>query len=102
MRGEHDAGQYFLAKRVGKFVEPRTMQRHFRRVLDKCGIRPVKFHVLRHTFATNSINANMNKKCLSAIMGHSSVQVTLDIYVHPTLEMKRKSMEKINDATEEV
>lgn len=85
----------YILTGTDKPVEPRMMQYHFKKVLKNCGIEPVKFHILRHTFATNSMASGVDVKCLSAILGHSSAKVTLDIYVHPTLEMKRKSMAKI-------
>ena len=97
LRDFYRPGTYFLTCNE-KYIEPRMVQYHFKRILQKCDIEPVKFHILRHTFATTSIEAGVDVKCLSAILGHSSVRVTLDIYVHPTLEMKLKSMAKIGKA----
>ncbi len=94
--GEHNPEQYFLANNVDQIVEPRTVQYHFKKILMACDIKPIKFHILRHTFATNSIEAGVDVKCLSAILGHSNIQITLDSYVHPTFEMKKKSMAKIS------
>lgn len=54
-----------------------------------------KFHTLRHTFATNCIEIGMDIKSLSEILGHSSVEITLNTYVHSSLKAKRKYLEKL-------
>lgn len=77
-----------------KPIDVRTVQKRFSSVLYRCHIRKVKFHVIRHTFATKWVNANFDIKSLSEILGHSSVNITLSLYVHPSMETKRK---QIND-----
>lgn len=76
-------------------VEPRTMEYHFKRVLKAAGLEPVNFHCLRHTFATRCVEAGFDVKTLSEILGHSSITMTMNRYVHPTLQMKRDSMERL-------
>ena len=88
-----------LTGEAGKFVEPRTMQRWFKTVLERCGIEPATFHTLRHTFATRCVEAGFDPKCLSVILGHADVSVTFNRYVHPTMETKRRNMEKFMDFT---
>lgn len=73
-------------------MEPRTYQNHFKRYLRDAKIKEYNFHALRHTFATNCIDNGMDVKSLSEILGHSDVQITLNRYVHPTIETKRKYM----------
>ncbi|MFR1477837.1 MAG: tyrosine-type recombinase/integrase [Hydrogeniiclostridium mannosilyticum] len=55
------------------------------------------FHVLRHTFATRCVEAKIDIKTLSEILGHSSVTITMNRYVHPSLELKRETMEQLAD-----
>ena len=69
-------------------VEPRRMSSRFKRILKECGIRNIRFHVLRHTFATYSLESGMRTKVLSELMGHSSVKITMDRYVHLSNEFK--------------
>lgn len=54
------------------------------------------FHTLRHTFATNCIDSGMDIKSLSEILGHSNVQITLDRYVHPSMDTKRKYIDALS------
>ncbi|MBR1442328.1 MAG: tyrosine-type recombinase/integrase, partial [Firmicutes bacterium] len=58
-------------------------------------VRKVKFHILRHTFATKWANANFDVKSLSEILGHSSINTTLSLYVHPSVESKRKFIDSL-------
>ena len=76
-------------------MEPRTLQRRFKRILENCGIADANFHALRHTFATRGVEAGFDTKCLSSILGHSNIAMTLNRYVHPTMEMKRRNMAKL-------
>ena len=77
------------------YVEPRNYQYNFREILKKSKIKRYKFHTLRHTFATNCIEAGMDIKSLSEILGHADVSITLNIYVHSSDKTKRKYLEKI-------
>ena len=77
-------------------LEPRTMQYRFKKILQESGIDDRKFHILRHTFATNCVENGMDVKSLSEILGHSDVKVTLNRYVHPTMDSKRKQMDALS------
>lgn len=88
-------GAFFLSGDTEKFVEPRTMENHFKTVLAEAGIEDANFHALRHTFATQCVEANFDVKCLCELLGHSDVSITMNRYVHPTMELKRQNMEKL-------
>ena len=75
-----------------KIIEPRTMQYRFKSILKKADLPSVNFHALRHMFATNCVELGFDVKTLSEILGHSSVQVTLNRYVHSSMERKRYCM----------
>lgn len=75
---------------ANKPMEPRTYQNHFKRYLQSINVPSYNFHTLRHTFATNCIDNGMDIKSLSEILGHSDVQITLNRYVHPSMDTKRK------------
>lgn len=76
-------------------TEPRAYSNLFRRCLEQCGIQNASFHTLRHTFATRCIESGMDVKSLSEILGHASVQITLNRYVHSSMEFKRRQMQKL-------
>ena len=67
----------------------------FKEILKRNKVKKYKFHTLRHTFATNCIEAGMDIKSLSEILGHADVSITLNIYVHSSDKAKRKYLEKI-------
>ena len=73
-----------------KPLDPRTMQNHYKKILKEAGVDYKNFHTLRHTYATNCIEGGTDVKSLSEMLGHSSVKVTLNYYVHPSMDVKRK------------
>lgn len=93
---KHSSSQYvFHAPRRGTFLNPRTLQYRFRAKLRENGLPNVTFHALRHTFATRWIECGMDVKSLSEYLGHSGVQITLDIYVHSSAQLKREGIERL-------
>lgn len=87
--------EFFLTGTNEKFIEPRNYQYWFKRRLSKLKIAQNKFHILRHTFATNCIQIGMDVKSLSEVLGHSNVSITLNKYVHSSHEMQKKYLEKL-------
>lgn len=73
-------------------IEPRTLQRRFKSILKKADLPSVNYHSLRHAFATNCLQAGFDVKTLSEILGHASVETTLNRYVHTSMEQKIKCM----------
>lgn len=91
-----DRHGFFLTGESSRYVEPRTMQNFFREIQIQCGICPVNFHALRHTFATRCIELGFDVKSLSEILGHASVNITMNRYVHPSMELKQQNMQKLS------
>lgn len=77
------------------FMNPRTLEYRYHRILNECGIKSVNFHVLRHTFASRCVAAGVDIKTLSEILGHGNVSITLNTYVHTSMEQKRTQLEKL-------
>ena len=75
-------------------MEPRTLQYRMKKYAHDCGLDGVHFHTLRHTFATRAVEAGFEIKSLSEILGHSTTTITLDRYMHSSLELKRENNEK--------
>ena len=88
---------YILTGSSAEFIEPRTMQNRFKAVLKNCNIDDANFHALRHTFATRCVELGFDIKSLSEILGHASVNITLNRYVHPSMELKQQNMNKLSE-----
>ena len=78
-------------------TEPRTLQYRFEKILKSAGIREMKFHSLRHTYATICIEKGVDIKTLSELLGHSDVKITLNTYVHSSDKLKRKYVKRLTD-----
>lgn len=88
---------YFLSDNKKDLIEPRLMQLHFKKISEECGLENnVTFHTLRHTFATRCVECDFDIKTLSEILGHSDVKTTLNKYVHSSMELKQKNMNKLS------
>lgn len=86
---------YLLTGEVDRFIEPRSLQNRFKKIINECGFDDVNFHALRHTFATRCVEVGFEIKALSEILGHSSVKITLDRYVHSSFDHKVSNMNKL-------
>lgn len=96
MKAFESLPDYYILTNSGQhFAEPRTMHNRFKTYINQSGIEDANFHSLRHTFATRCVESGFDIKSLSEILGHSSVKITLDRYVHSSLEQKRINMEKL-------
>lgn len=84
---------YYVFNNSIKPKDPRCYDRTLKYALNKCNIRNVNFHTLRHTFATRAIESGMNIKVLSEILGHSSYHITQELYVHISNEFKKNSID---------
>lgn len=87
---------FVLVQGNGKFTEPRLLQNKFAKCLTECGIEKANFHALRHTFATRCVEAGVDIKTLSELLGHSDVKTTLNKYVHSSFDLKQKSVDKLS------
>ena len=97
LKKQYVEGAFILTGHKKKFVEPRTLQNRFHSILKKAGIAHANFHTTRHTFATRCVEAGFDIKCLSEILGHADVSITLNRYVHPTMALKTQNMGKLAD-----
>ena len=87
-----DEADHFILSGTDKPVEPRTMQYLYKKILHTADVEDHNYHKLRHTFATNSAEKGFNVKALSAVLGHSSVTLTLNRYIHPDHTYERRLM----------
>lgn len=76
-------------------IEPRTYRNYYVRLMKKIDVPVIKFHGLRHSFATRCVESNNDYKTISVILGHSNISTTLNLYVHPNNEQKKKCINKM-------
>lgn len=77
--------------------EPRSYRDYFGRLLKRLDIPHLVFHGLRHTFATRCIESQCDYKTVSVILGHSNVATTLNLYVHPNLNQKKRCIDRMSN-----
>ncbi len=92
-----DGEAYVLTGEVTRYIEPRCLQYKMERYVAECRLDGVHFHTLRHSFATRCIEVGFDIKSLSEVLGHANVQITLDRYVHSSMELKRENMKKLSE-----
>ena len=73
------------------------MQNRYKSILKQCKIKDINFHSLRHTFATRCIELGFDVKSLSEVLGHANVNITLNRYVHPSMEQKQRNMNLLTE-----
>ena len=79
-----------------KYLDPRSYQYYFKNILKQLDLDNYNFHVLRHTFATKCVECQVDIKSLSEILGHTSVNITLNVYVHSSFSIKKTQLNKLN------
>lgn len=92
---EHKTSDYILGSNAHP-IDPRTIQRQFKRLALRAGIQDVHFHTLRHSFATRLLHLGIDIKTVSMLLGHSSARTTLEFYAHSQLEEQRNAVEKFS------
>ena len=96
LAGIRAPGDCYLLTGDERYIEPRSLENRFKAALRICGIEPAGFHICRHSFATRCVELGFDVKSLSEILGHSSVNMTMNRYVHPSMEFKRENMKRLD------
>lgn len=86
---------YYILTNEPSPTEPRTYRNYYKRLMEQLGIPKLKFHGLRHSFATRCIESNCDYKTVSVLLGHSNISTTLNLYVHPNMEQKKRCIAKM-------
>ncbi|MBQ6757205.1 MAG: tyrosine-type recombinase/integrase [Oscillospiraceae bacterium] len=84
----------FINFRTGMPSKNSSYDTHLYKLCDEAGIERFCMHALRHTYATRAIERGVNPKALQMLLGHSSLQTTMDTYVHVTDDSKRSAVEQ--------
>lgn len=86
---------FFVLTNDSKPTEPRTYRSYYKKFMNSLNIPEIKFHGLRHSFATRCIESKCDYKTVSVLLGHSNISTTLNLYVHPNFEQKKKCIEQM-------
>ena len=86
---------FYVLTNENEPTEPRTYRNYYKKLMRQLDMPPLKFHGLRHSFATRCIESNCDYKTVSVILGHSNISTTLNLYVHPNMEQKKKCINKM-------
>lgn len=86
---------HYVITGTDHFMEPRVCLRKFKKIIAKLDVADYTFHTCRHTFATRCVEVGIDAKTLSELLGHASVKTTLDRYVHPSIDLKKKQMNRL-------
>ena len=86
---------FYILSNDRKPIEPRTYRSYFKQLMKLLNIPSIKFHGLRHSFATRCIESNCDYKTVSVLLGHSDISTTLNLYVHPNMEQKKRCISKM-------
>lgn len=95
LKAKRKGDDFYIITGTSKPTEPRTMQNRFKSILKTCGIRNVNFHLLRHTYATICIENGFDPKTLSELLGHADASITLNRYVHSSMQMKKNYVSRL-------
>ncbi len=88
-------GDFYVLTNSDKPTEPRTYRNYYKQLVCKLGLPDLKFHGLRHTFATRCIESKCDYKTVSVLLGHANIATTLNLYVHPNLEQKQRAIDRM-------
>ncbi len=86
---------FFVLTNDAKPTEPRTYRCYYKNLMKELSLPELKFHGLRHSFATRCIESKCDYKTVSVLLGHSNISTTLNLYVHPNLEQKKKCIDQM-------
>lgn len=84
---------FYVLTNAANPTEPRTYRSYFNKLQKELGLPMMRFHGLRHSFATRCIESKCDYKTVSVLLGHSNISTTLNLYVHPNMEQKKKCID---------
>ena len=89
--------EYYVLTNALYPTEPRTYRNFFGKLLQQLGIPRLKFHGLRHSFATRCMESHCDYKTVSVLLGHADISTTMNLYVHPDEEQKRACINRMTN-----
>jgi len=90
----HDAG-WLVCHPDGRPVHPDTITDRFNKLVDRAGVKQIRLHDVRHTYATTSLDAGIDPKIVADRIGHANMAYTLAIYTHKSTGRDRGAAETV-------
>jgi len=81
----------------GAYLPLTSLQRLHADVIRRAGVPAIRLHDLRHTAATLLLEQNVHPKIVSDILGHASIQTTIDVYSHTSVDLQRDTLNRLDD-----
>ena len=91
---QQNKNNYFITNSTN-YLKPHCYRYYYQKLLHFLNLPKLRFHSLRHTFATQAVELGIDCKIISEILGHANMNTTLNLYVHPKTEYKRKCLDLI-------
>lgn len=101
LRSMNSGDDNYILTGTEKYSEPRTFRKKYTNFMKKIEINPLKFHSLRHTFASMNIENGADIKTISQILGHSDIDTTLKVYTHSSEKQKLKAIQRFENLLKE-
>ena len=103
-RKENSVGNWIFPNfyRPEEPLNPQSAYTHLKVLLKKAGLPLIRFHDLRHTFATHAIAGGVDAKTLSGILGHTNASFTLDTYTHVTTDMQKNAAKIVGNFMDDI
>lgn len=99
LRNFRQESELYLITGTKFYLEPRMCLEKYKKILKKAGLESHTFHTLRHTFATRCVEKGFDPKSLSEILGHANINTTLQNYVHPSIDLKKEQMNRLEQVS---
>ncbi|WP_440064734.1 tyrosine-type recombinase/integrase [Streptosporangium sp. OZ121] len=87
--------------RHGGMINPANVSRDFKALLQRAGLRPIRFHDLRHSCASLLLDQGVDLVVIKELLGHAHISITADTYAHVRLRLQRDAIERMDDALDD-
>jgi integrase len=91
----------WFTTRHGGMINPANVSRDFKALLQRAGLRTIRFHDLRHSCASLLLDQGVDLVVIKELLGHAHISITADTYAHVRLHLQRDAIERMGDALDD-